>query len=255
MQASAPAFALYYSFITDLAYYGTRGNNDFNYKPLLKRHREIKVANLLSFLIPQDKKFFQLFEKASANLLETSRALVEMVNAPTPEKRKELIREIERLEHVGDTVTHETFNELSTNFITPFDREDIHEMVSSLDDVVDFIHGSAKRIDLYKFAEIPPSVIKLADLVLLSAQELHNAVSNLKDIKRPDQIREACVKVNSIENRADDVFDMAIAQLFDDEKDAIQLIKTKEILSALETATDKCEDAANAISSMVVKYT
>lgn len=212
------------------------------------------MANILKFLVPQDKKFFQLFEKASANLLDTSKTLVEMVNTPSTDKRRELIREIERLEHVGDSLTHETLNELSTNFITPFDREDIHDMVAALDDVVDFIHGSAKRIELYKLADIPPAVRKLADLVLQGAQELHTAVSNLKDIKKPDLIREACVKINSIENHADDVFDMAIAQLFDEEKDAIKLIKTKEVLSALETATDKCEDVANAISSMILKY-
>lgn len=213
------------------------------------------MTNFLSFLIPQDKKFFLLFEKASANLLATSKVLVEMVNAASIDRRKELIREIERLEHIGDTLTHETLNELSTNFITPFDREDIHAMVSSLDDVVDFIHGSAKRIDLYKVTEIPAAVRKLAELVLQGAEELHTAVQNLKDIKKPEVIREACVKINSIENHADDIFDMAIAQLFDEEKDAIKLIKTKEVLSALETATDKCEDAANAISSMIVKYT
>lgn len=212
------------------------------------------MTNLLSFLVPQEKKFFDLFERSSVNLLDTSKVLVEMVNAPSGDKRKELIREIERLEHVGDAITHETFNELSSNFITPFDREDIHAMVSSLDDVVDFIHGSAKRIQLYKLDNIPPAMCKLAELVLQGAQELHIAVSNLKNIKKPDVIRAACVKINSIENHADDVFDMAIAQLFDEEKDAIQLIKKKEILSALETATDKCEDAANAISSMVVKY-
>jgi len=213
------------------------------------------MKNLLSFLVPQDKKFFQLFEKASANLLATSKVLVEMVNATTSDRRKELIREIERLEHVGDSLTHDTLNELSTNFITPFDREDIHAMVASLDDVVDFIHGSAKRIELYKLSELSSPVRKLADLILQGAQELHTAVSNLKDIKKPEVIREACVKINSIENHADDIFDMAIAQLFDEEKDAIQLIKTKEVLSALETATDKCEDAANAISSMLIKYT
>ena len=212
------------------------------------------MANLLGFLIPQEKKFFLLFEKASANLLATSKALVEMVNASAPEKRNELIREIEHLEHIGDGITHETFNELSTNFITPFDREDIHAMVSSLDDVVDFIHGSAKRIDLYKLSEIPPAVCKLAELVLQGAQELHIAVQNLKDIKKSGRIKEACVKINSIENHADDIFDMAIAQLFEEEKDAVKIIKTKEVLSALETATDKCEDAANAISSMVIKY-
>lgn len=212
------------------------------------------MVNFLSFLIPQDKKFFQLFEKASANLLATSQTLVAMVNTTSADKRRELIREIEHLEHVGDSLTHDTLNELSTNFITPFDREDIHAMVSSLDDVVDFIHGSAKRIELYKLSEISPMICKLADLVLQGTQELHTAVSNLRDIKKPELIRQACVKINSIENRADDIFDLAIAQLFDEEKDAVQLIKTKEVLSALETATDKCEDAANAISSMIIKY-
>lgn len=212
------------------------------------------MTNFLSFLVPQDKKFFLLFEKASANLLATSKVLVEMVNAPSLEKRNEFIREIERLEHVGDGVTHDTYNELSTNFITPFDREDIHEMISSLDDVVDFIHGSAKRIELYKLSEIPSAVRKLAELVLQGSMELHIAVQNLHDIKRSSRIKEACVKINSIENHADDIFDMAIANLFEEEQDAIKIIKTKEVLSALETATDKCEDVANAISSMVIKY-
>ena len=212
------------------------------------------MAGILQIFVPQDKKFFPLFEKASANLEAISKVLVEMVNASLPEKRKELIKEIERLEHVGDGVTHEIFNELSSNFITPFDREDIHSMVSSLDDIVDYIHGSAKRIEMYKLTEIPPAVPKLAELILQGAQELHIAVQHLKDIKKSGRIREACVKINSIENHADDIFDMTVAALFEEEKDAVKIIKIKEVLSALETATDKCEDAANAISSMVIKY-
>lgn len=212
------------------------------------------MVNFLSFLIPQDKKFFQLFEKSSSNLVDTAKVLVQLVNASSVDKRKELFREIERLEHVGDALTHETFNELSTNFITPFDREDIHHMISSLDDVVDFIHGSAKRIEIYKVTDIPASMRKLSDLILQGAEELHTAVFHLRQIKKPEVIREACVRINSIENHADDIFDMAIAELFDEEKDAIQLIKTKEILQMLENATDRCEDTANAISSMLVKY-
>lgn len=208
----------------------------------------------LQFFIPQDKTFFPLFERASANLVEISKVLNQMVNAATPEKRKEHIKEIERLEHVGDGVTHEIFNELSSNFITPFDREDIHTMVSSLDDIVDYIHGSAKRIELYKVTTLPDSVSKLAELILQGAEELHIAVAGLKDIKKANRIKEACVKINSIENHADDVFDMTIAQLFENEKDAVQVIKMKEVLAGLETATDKCEDAANAISSIVIKY-
>lgn len=212
------------------------------------------MAGILQIFVPQDRKFFPLFEKAAANLEAISKVLVEMVNTSSPEKRKELIKEIERLEHVGDGVTHEIFNELSSNFITPFDREDIHSMVSSLDDIVDFIHGSAKRIELYKITDLNPSVSKLTELILQGSQELHIAVTGLKDIKKSNRIKEACVKINSIENHADDVFDMTVAQLFEEEKDAVKIIKMKEVLSALETATDKCEDAANAISSMVIKY-
>src|SRR6185436_14612384 len=106
------------------------------------------------------------------------------------EKRKELIKEIERLEHVGDNITHDIFSELSTNFITPFDREDIHALVSSLDDIVDYIHGSAKRMDLYKITEINPSVSKLAELVLQGAQELHVAVVGLRKRKNLNLIKE-----------------------------------------------------------------
>jgi len=212
------------------------------------------MANFLQFFVPQEKKFFPLFERASGNLLDISKVLVEMINTSDVVKRKDLIKQIEKLEHVGDNVTHEIFNELSANFITPFDREDIHELVSSLDDVVDFIHGSAKRIELYKVTELTPSMGKLAELILQGATELHKAVCGLQDLKNPARIKEACVKINSIENHADDVFDMTIAQLFDEEKDAIKIIKMKEILSALETATDKCEDAANAIQSILIKY-
>ncbi len=212
------------------------------------------MANFLQFFIPQDKKFFPLFERASGNLHEISKVLVQMVNAPTTERRRELIKEIERLEHVGDSVTHEIFNELSSNFITPFDREDIHELVSSVDDIVDFIHGSAKRIELYKIETLPDNVIKLAELVLSGAEELHKAMTGLRDMKNAGKIREACVKINSIENHADDIFDMSIARLFEEEKDAIKIIKMKEVYGALEAATDMCEDAANAISSIVIKY-
>ena len=211
------------------------------------------MINLFQIFIPQDRKFFPLFEKASGNLLAISKVLVETVNTSSSEKRQELIKEIERLEHVGDGVTHEIFSELSTNFITPFDREDIHALVSALDDIVDFIHGSAKRIDLYKVTEMTPSIVKLAELILQGSEELHNAVSELRHKKNVNRIKEACVKINSIENHADDIFDMTIAALFEEEKDAVKIIKMKEILSALETATDKCEDAANVLESIIVK--
>lgn len=207
----------------------------------------------LQLLLPRDRKFFPLFEQATENLVKASKVLVELVNT-SPEKRKELIKEIENLEHTGDNITHLIFNELGRNFITPFDREDIHALASDIDDVLDFIHGSAKRIDLYKVTELSDAITMLADCILKGAIELNVAVKHLENMKDISIIKEACVKINSLENHADDVFNMGIARLFEEEKDPINIIKLKEILSALETATDKCEDAANTVQSILVKY-
>ena len=208
---------------------------------------------ILQYLLPKDRKFFPLFKQATENLVKGSNLLVELVNAPV-EKRRDLIKEIEHVEHTGDNITHMIFNELGRNFITPFDREDIHALTSSIDDVLDLIQGSAKRIELYKVTVISEPMILLSDIILKGAVELNVAVLNLEGMKRIDEIKSACVRINSLENNADDVFNLAIARLFDEEKDAIQLIKTKEILQALETATDKCEDAANVIESIIIKY-
>lgn len=211
------------------------------------------MANILGFFAPQEKKFFPLFEKASGNLLQTAGVLTKMVNNTDADKRKELLREIERLEHIGDSVTHDIFTELSTTFITPFDREDIHALTSAVDDVVDFIHGSAKRMELYKIKVPDTNISKFAELIEKGAEELHKAITGLRDLKNVDSIKAACVRINSIENHADDIFDNAIAHLFEEEKDAIQIIKMKEVLSVLETATDKCEDAANVLETIIVK--
>ncbi|MDP1744315.1 MAG: DUF47 family protein [Bacteroidota bacterium] len=209
--------------------------------------------NIFHFFQPKDKIFFVLFEKATANLIDISKALVEMVSTTSLDRRKELIREIERLEHVGDSITHETFHELSANFITPYDREDIHSLISAIDDIADYVHGSSKRIELYKVETMTPAIIKLAELIEKCSEELHNAVCELKNMKNINKIKEACVRINSIENHADDIFDMAIAKLFEEEKNAIEIIKMKEVLLALETATDMCEDAANVLESILVK--
>lgn len=209
--------------------------------------------NIFHFFQPKDKIFYVLFEKATANLIDISKALVEMVSTTSPARKKELIREIERLEHIGDNLTHETFHELSANFITPFDREDIHALISAIDDVADYVHGSSKRIEIYKVEVITPSIVKLAELIEKSSIELNNAVCELKNMRNISKIKEACVRINSIENHADDIFDMEIAKLFEEEKNAVEIIKMKEVLSALETATDKCEDAANVLESILVK--
>jgi uncharacterized protein len=222
--------------------------------PFCYRLTEYNMAlPLLKYFMPQDRLFFPLFDKAAANLQEGGKAILSLVTATTQEEKTKWTREIERIEHVGDEITHEIFKELSKNFITPFDREDIHRLVSSIDDVLDYIHGSSKRIELYKLNVITNDMVKLSELIKTGTEELRRAIFELKNMRKMRDITDSLVRINSIENHADDIFDNAVARLFEQEKDAIQIIKIKEVLSALETATDKCEDAANVIESIIVK--
>ena len=214
----------------------------------------MSINNIFQYFIPKDKKFFPLFEQDSANLIKLGEKLVEAVNTEDLDLRKKLFKEIEDLEHVGDQITHQIHLELSKNFITPFDREDFHRLASAIDDIADYIHGSASRMNLYNVELITPPIKDLAALILQSVQELAKAINELRNLKNIRLIADACVRINSIENQADYVFDNAVGQLFSYEKDAVNLIKYKEVLSALETATDMCEDAANVLESILVKH-
>jgi uncharacterized protein len=214
----------------------------------------MSLNSIFQYLVPKDKKFFPLFEDATSNVVKMAELMLETVSTKDDTRREELVKEIDKLEHVGDQLSHSIFTELSSNFITPFDREDIHALTSAIDDVADYIHGTANRIMMYKITVFSESIIKLSELTLYSAQELDKAVKELKNIKSLRNITDALVRINSIENQADYVFDKAVADLFEFEKDALTVIKYKEILSSLETATDKAEDAANVIESIIVKY-
>lgn len=214
----------------------------------------MSLNNIFQYFIPKDKKFFPLFEQDSANLIQLGEKLVEAVNTDDISRRKELFKDIEDLEHIGDGITHQIHLELGKNFITPFDREDIHRLASAIDDIADYIHGSASRMNLYNVTIITPPIKELADLILQGVLELDKAINELRDLKNIRLIADACVRINSIENQADYVFDNAVGQLFEYEKDAVNLIKYKEVLSALETATDMCEDAANVLESILVKH-
>lgn len=213
----------------------------------------MSLNSIFQYFVPKDKKFFPLFEQASSNLIEMAKLLKELVNLSDPDKRKELCRKIEDLEHQGDNISHQIHLELGKNFITPFDREDIHTLTSSLDDVADFIHDASNRIDLYKVEQITDPIIEMADLILEATEDVAKAVHELRNLKNIRNITDSCVRINSIENKADYIFDKAVGELFEFEKDAIVLIKYKEVLSAMETATDKCEDVANVLESILVK--
>ncbi|MVN22836.1 DUF47 domain-containing protein [Mucilaginibacter arboris] len=214
----------------------------------------MSLNSIFQYFVPKDKKiFFPLFEQAAVNVVEMATLLVKAVNAAEVSKRETLYQQIDKLENVGDEITHQIYLELGKNFITPFDREDIHSLATAIDDVADLIQGSANRMSLYQISEMTEPIQKLSDLILQASIDLQKAVGELKDLKNVRNIAESCIRINSIENQADYVFDRAVADLFLYEKDAIRLIKYKEILAALETATDRCEDAANVMESIIVK--
>lgn len=211
------------------------------------------MSNIFSFFTPKDKKFQPLFEQAGSNVRKIAEALLVVVTTDDIEKRKEAIKEVERLEHVGDDITHTIFIELSKNFITPFDREDIHSLASAIDDIADYIHASAGNIELYNVTNIGEPMVKLAELLVEMCNDLEKAIKELRSFKNIRVIADACVRINSAENQADYTCNLAIARLFEFETNAIELIKQKEVLQTLEIATDKCEDAANVLESILVK--
>ncbi len=214
----------------------------------------MSLNSIFQYFVPKDKKiFFPLFEQAAGNVVTMATLLVEVVNVLDTKNREALYHQIDKLENIGDEITHQIYLELGKNFITPFDREDIHSLATAIDDVADLIQGSANRMSLYQIAEMTEPVQKLSELILQGSYDLQKAVIELKDLKNVRNIAESCIRINSIENQADYVFDRAVADLFLYEKDPIRLIKYKEILAALETATDRCEDAANVMESIIVK--
>jgi predicted phosphate transport protein (TIGR00153 family) len=208
---------------------------------------------LLSMFAPKSGKFFDSFAESTSNLVNMSAKFKELLDAKSEHEVESLVREIHDLEHLGDQITHNIFTELSNNFITPFDREDIHYLTTSIDDVADFINGTASRISLYKYTEIDQVMHGLASVLHRQTQEIELAVQNLRNMKNASRVREAIIRINDLENEADSIFDLAIARLFSEETNAIEMIKKKEILSTLEEATDKCEDVANALESILVK--
>lgn len=210
--------------------------------------------SFLKIFLPKDRVFYNLFEQVSDRVLEMAKLLKTLVDEPDFAERAAIISKIEDLEHENDELTHKIFTELGRNFITPFDREDIHYLASSLDDIADYIFASAKKINFYRVDPIDHGLHRFAELIFLSTEQVRNAVKELRNMKNLRLMTEALVKINSIENQADDLFDHSIERLFAEEPDAKEVMKLREIYQVMEIATDKCEDAGNVIESIIIKY-
>jgi uncharacterized protein Yka (UPF0111/DUF47 family) len=211
--------------------------------------------NIFSRLLSsKNKVFYELFEKSADNVKQMSNLLSQVISEPDFDRRQSIIRQMEDVEHANDELTHLLFTELGRNFITPFDREDIHYLASALDDIADFIFASGKKINFYRVNPNDTGIHKLSETITQSTNEVRKAVGELRNMNNMRAITESLVRINSLENEADDIFDMSIERLFATEPDAKEVIKKREIYQVMETATDKCEDAANVIESIIVKY-
>jgi len=200
-------------------------------------------------LMPRDEKFFSLFLSQVELICEAARLLLDGVKAG-PSRLATTATEIRSLEHQGDEVIHEIFTKLNQTFITPLDPEDIHSLSTALDDVLDGIEDAAHRMVAYRLDPITGTVVELAEVIYSCSRVLQKAMEAL-DSKKP--VLEHCIEINRLENEADILVRSAVASLFDNEKDAIQLIKLKEIYEFLEDTTDHCEDVADVLQNVVVK--
>lgn len=210
--------------------------------------------NILKFLLPKDPVFFSLFEQSAQNNEKIAHKLLELVHESELEKKRFILNEIKELEHKNDDVTHQVFTELGVNFITPFDREDIHSLALALDDISDYIYDAAKKMMFYKVDTSDKGIRRLAEIICEGVSHVNQAMKELRNLKNTKKIIDCIIKINSAENKADEVFDMSIERLFEEEENAKEVIKRREIYQTMEDATDKCEDVGNVIESIVVKY-
>lgn len=209
------------------------------------------IGNILRVFQPKDKVFFVLFEKIAQSLVEMSKDFHEGIVDYDLNDEK-LLKKMSDYEHQLDDLTHEVFVQLGENFITPFDREDISQLATGLDDIADYMYASAKYMYMYKTEEIK-EFSEFSLLIYKSCVEIQVAINNLKGFKNTEAVRESCIKINSFENIADDVLSQSLVKLFES-NDAVYIIKAKDVLEYLEYVTDKAEDVANIMESIIIKY-
>jgi predicted phosphate transport protein (TIGR00153 family) len=203
-------------------------------------------------LIPRERKFFALFEQSAQNAVKITQQLKDMIYIW--ENLKERVGIITDLEHQGDAITHQIFEQLHRSVITPFDREDIALLAHSLDDVTDFIHAAADAMLLYKVERPTHRAKELAEIAVQAVAEVEKAVSEMHDRAGRNRLLKRCIEINRLENIGDSVYRSAMAELFDDSADMAGVIKWREIYNHMESVIDRCEDIANTLEGVSIKY-
>lgn len=203
-------------------------------------------------IIGKDKAFYELFEKAAFNTADAANILHDYL-CRFPASIQDDVKKIKDLEHKGDLITHETIEMLNKTFVTPIDREDIYHLITKMDDIMDLMDGAASRLALYKIDAITPEAIAFAEVLKKATEILQHSIHDLRNIKNHRELITHCVQIHTYENEGDQLMHQAMAKLFET-NDAIKVIKWKEIYQDLETATDRCEDVANIIEGIALKY-
>jgi uncharacterized protein len=199
-----------------------------------------------------DRSFYDAFERHAARIVEAGKLLAQMVR--DPDRCAQLAQAVKEAENAGDKITHETIAKLHKTWITPIDRADIHSLISALDDVLDLIEAAAERVALYEVKNLPDFVVNLADSLQLATLAVEKAVKLLPQVKQPKEMLDVCVEINRLENEADDSYRRGLATLFKGGYDAIEVMKWRDIIDNLESATDRCEDVANILEGIVLEY-
>jgi predicted phosphate transport protein (TIGR00153 family) len=212
------------------------------------------ISGLLKYFIPKEKKFYAMFNQAAENTIEASAALEKLINAETMDDRRAIGLTIKAIEKKGDEFTNQIFDILNKSFITPFDREDIHELTSTIDDVVDLIYGVSSKIDIYRCQIISTFMKQMVAEIQKGCHQIKIAVGGLDDTKHSQKVLKACKEIGKMESRVDEHYQMAISSLFENEKDPIELIKQKEILLNFEKIANKMEDVSDVVKTILVKY-
>ncbi len=214
----------------------------------------MNIDTILKFFVPKDHSFFPLFERGSDNLVKAAELLKEMMSSSYSIDHERLNKEIKDIEHIGDEITDSTYDQLNKSFITPFDREDIHELTAHVDDVVDSINGISRRICLYKPKKLMPVYREMAELIYLGAKEIEVAIHCLKDpVKYKEKIAKACENVTDIEHKADELYFLGASELFEKEENTKELLKNNKILEILERCVDEEEDVTDTLKAILIK--
>ena len=222
-------------------------NQDFNINSM-------NIDKFLKFFVPKDHSFFPLFVEDAENMVKAAGLLKTLMASATPEEHERIHKEIRDIEHIGDEITNKAYVQLNKSFITPFDREDIHELTAHIDDVVDAINGISRRICLYKPKKLIPVYGELAEMIYSAAKEIELSVHCLRDaVANKDKIMASCEKVKEIEHNADELYFVGVQELFEKEEDTKELLKSNKILENLERCVDIEEDVTDTLKAILIK--